>query len=404
MFRLNETSQFTHIPLPGVHASFESSTPHTPKTPESSSFPTTPRTNEKTALLSPTNEQYRAETKVTPMLQKLTPSKVSISKHLESDSDSSEYEDPNVEYVNLRMKLLSVRLRQNEESNDELVGRLESRLADVKKSYLFSQKHAEAAFRAKRREVGDAILFPRLREEVPPVQTSKTDTKEHVEAEKIAESSAEFSAVNRSSENVFDGEGNDEEPGGLLALLEPMPANETTTSGSIITVREMTSPKQWAGRTPKTLLSEFVTKTDRYAVISYTDISGASRVKRASLVIRWTGGRNNSWVMEDVACHDLVQAEQYVATIALHNLTYPRTEGFQSSSGNPNGVQTSYRHLPPSFRELWNELEEKRKEEEEKTHREIWASLTSILDEKFTDSGKVSARISREFYKSPTWS
>jgi len=45
--------------------------------------------------------------------------------------------------------------------------------------------------------------------------------------------------------------------------------------------------------------------------------------------------------MEDVACHDDSQAEAYIATIALHALTFPLTEGFQTGTSASSGSQPS---------------------------------------------------------------
>lgn len=71
--------------------------------------------------------------------------------------------------------------------------------------------------------------------------------------------------------------------GGLLEILEEMPKSETTNEGVTIAIRDMALPKHWSGRTSKVLLAEAVAKSDRYAVVTYSIISGHSRAKRASV-------------------------------------------------------------------------------------------------------------------------
>jgi ATP-dependent RNA helicase DHX29 len=97
----------------------------------------------------------------------------------------------------------------------------------------------------------------------------------------------------------------------------------------------------------------------------------------------------DEWFMEDVACHDDGQAEQYIATVALHALTFPLTDGFAASISTFPGSQTFFRLLPPVFRDLWNELEEKRKARDDKINRDIWAKLLSILKFKRETGDKV---------------
>jgi ATP-dependent RNA helicase DHX29 len=168
-----------------------------------------------------------------------------------------------------------------------------------------------------------------------------------------------------------------------------MPATETDAQGKTITIRDMAMPKHWSGRTPKVLLKETVAKSDRYAAIGYSIISGGSRARRASVSIRWEGKKMDEWLMEDVACHDDGQAEQYIATVALHALTFPPTEGFAASVSIVPGPQTFFRLLPAVFRDLWNELELARKIRDDKINRDVWAKLLSILEYKMEACDKV---------------
>jgi ATP-dependent RNA helicase DHX29 len=89
-----------------------------------------------------------------------------------------------------------------------------------------------------------------------------------------------------------------------------------------------------------------------------------------------------------------LQAEQYIATVALHALTYPSTEGFAtgatSSAGNS---QTFFRLLPPVFRDLWGELETKRKADHDTINRTVWSKLRSIIEPKMDTESQVCSSI-----------
>ncbi|KAL5495158.1 hypothetical protein ACEPAI_620 [Sanghuangporus weigelae] len=366
-------------------------TPLTPQTPDPASIPGTPKKLKKPLPLS-SSETSSMSSKLEGASVPANRTPASIS-HETVIEDASDIDEPNAEYVRLKLRitdLTSNRRRNDETADEEFLRKLRARLESVKKNYFFSKKDAEASFKAKQREVDEALLLARLRGEVPPIP--KPTKRDKVEVPQPPEEPKEA----QSSEDVFDDLADDDSDGGIFGILEPMPTSMTSAEGTTIVVRNMALPKQWAGRTPRSLLQDFVLKCDRFAAISYNDLNGGGRVKRASVHIRWTGGRASDWSMEDVACHDLIQAEQYIATVALHNLTYPPDEGFRNSSGNPKGAQTSYRHLPPAFRELWNELEAKRKEDEDRANREIWESLNSILEGRLSGTSKSGDRALRE--------
>ena len=93
--------------------------------------------------------------------------------------------------------------------------------------------------------------------------------------------------------------------------------------------------------------------------------------------------------MNDVGCHDEAQAEQYIATVALHALTYPLTDGFAASAPSSAGSHTAFRLLPAVYRDLWDELEKSRKIRDEFVNRKAWAKLRDILDLKLESNLKV---------------
>jgi ATP-dependent RNA helicase DHX29 len=81
--------------------------------------------------------------------------------------------------------------------------------------------------------------------------------------------------------------------------------------------------------------------------------------------------------------------------IALHALTFPSSEGFAAGSTSAaGGGQTFFRLLPAVFRDLWDELEDKRKAEHDAVNRVAWAKLQSILDGKLRKDRNVRHYIS----------
>jgi ATP-dependent RNA helicase DHX29 len=105
--------------------------------------------------------------------------------------------------------------------------------------------------------------------------------------------------------------------------------------------------------------------------------------------------------MEDVACHDETQAEAYIATVALHALTFPLTDGFQAGSSTAPGNQTFFRLLPAVFRDLWDELEAARKVRDDAINRSVWARLRTIVEPKLDPSQKVSCYRRRSIFRKP---
>ncbi|KAJ6621236.1 P-loop containing nucleoside triphosphate hydrolase protein [Mycena sp. CBHHK59/15] len=288
----------------------------------------------------------------------------------DSDNDSLDTDDPSLEYARLKTK------RRQTDSSE--IRDLRTRLQQVQKSYFFNERDAEARYRIEQEKAEASSLQARLRGlSAPPVTSNVFEPKSFKKRPPNLQPQTHISSI--SVTDIFD-EDTADSAGGLLEVLEAMPATETTDQGTTVNVRDMALPKHWSGRTPKTLLTETVSKIDRYAAITYSLLSGASRAKRAMVNIRWDGKKMDEWRMDDVACYDEGQADQYIATIALHALTFPSTDGFTVAS--PSGGQTFFRLLPAVFRDLWEELETARKLSTDALNRGVWAKLRSIIEPK----------------------
>ncbi|KAH9054905.1 hypothetical protein EDB87DRAFT_1834544 [Lactarius vividus] len=161
---------------------------------------------------------------------------------------------------------------------------------------------------------------------------------------------------------------NEREDEGLFGIFD-VPSTCITEAGVTVRVRDMVLTKGKFERTSKAFLQAAVNKLDSFAVTTYCPLSGVSRVHRASVSIRWGSEKISEWTMTDVACYDMTQAEQYIATVALHALTFPASAGF--ASGNCAWRQAEILLVPASgISAVWAKLkrivETKSNQEKEK--------------------------------------
>jgi len=380
-------------------------TPRTPRTPAEFLIPSTPTPKAKiTSRLdanAPTfvpsrilrslpleEDQYATEEAEQAVLKaRILSSFDRSSSASEFGGDSPVLDDLAVQYAQAKLQLenLSANGYHGNATAVTQAQDLRKRLTVLKDSYFFDEKEAEALYRVERDKANAAALQDRLRGKVSPLP-AKTAKKRPVNLQ------AQVAAPSSTVSHIFDDDSDDSATGGVFEILDSMPATETDAQGKIINVRDMALPKHWSGRTPKALLQETVAKADRYAAISYDVVSGASRAKRASISVRWEGRKMDEWVMEDIACHDEGQAEQFIATVALHALTFPPSDGFAVGASTAPGTQTFFRLLPAVFRDLWDELEAARRIRDDSTNRNLWARLRSIIEPKLEGNGKVNGR------------
>lgn len=166
--------------------------------------------------------------------------------------------------------------------------------------------------------------------------------------------------------------------GGMLdePVITPGIQASSGSTNSTITVRPMPVPKSFAnlGSVPKAMLKSTVQKLAKYAVVNYACLSGPSRAARAGVEIRWSSEKRQIWIMDDIACESMVEAENYVSTLALHALVLEGT------------VQVNWRVLPPVFRELWEELDTDARVKRDSASRAMWKSIQDIVDSKIVQA------------------
>lgn len=306
----------------------------------------------------------------------------------DSEAEESDDDDPSIVYARLRLRLTLA--SRNRTAGPEDTKRMQARLDELKSDYLFRQDDADREYHIRLKEADDAALLARLRNLATPDPAPVTPSpKERPAKGKMAKPRpVDIKTSASSPADVSTPSGDLDDEGPMLGNLMDVPtATESSTNGVTIAMREVPLPRQWAGRTPKKLLEETVHKLHKTASILYTCVSGGSRAVRASVTIRMPARRTEYFEMSDIACPDQQQAEQYIALVALHRLTFPPQTGF--ASGGSGNAQTYYRLLPPIFLDVWHELEARRKEEEEDTNRKIWSKLHDILEAKKSGLNKV---------------
>ena len=303
----------------------------------------------------------------------------------EDGIDPLEASDPTRMYV--RLKLQCDRLSSKPVSRDvaEEIRAIRQMAQEFTKDYLFDERDAQAQYRQERERIDKEMLRERLcslQPEEPLPKTLSVDKQQQ-----RSQTPPSHRSTPGPGTDIF--EDSEDSSGGLLAFLDETLLNEVNDQGNLIKLRDMALPKHWAGQTPKMLLRDLVVKIDRYAAISYNIISQHSRIKRANTIISWQNRQRDEWSMNDVGCHDEAQAEQYIATVALHALTYPLTDGFAASAPSSAGSHTAFRVLPAVYRDLWDELEKSRKIRDDLVNRKTWAKLRDILDFKLESNLKV---------------
>ncbi|CAE6422967.1 unnamed protein product [Rhizoctonia solani] len=301
----------------------------------------------------------------------------------DSDSDTSLEVDVNTKWARTKVQLHMLKFGKPKSfklnPNDHKVQKLEAKIRALESDYEFRKKHAEYTFQELRKVAEDDELKRLLKapRNVPVVKSAVP-----VETPKEPTTVEEPSGPMPAAADPIDQHSDSDEGGFFGHMLDEMPTEVTTTAGDIVRVHALEFPKSWNQATPKTLLKDYVTKLDTYALISYRPIGGVTRVARAAVQIRWRAKPGQEWITPD-ACPTLTQAEEYAALLALHSLSAPVRAGFVGIRSTSVPVQmSSIGSLPPSARDLWKEFEVRRKREEDETNRRVWSSLRSIVEPK----------------------
>lgn len=302
---------------------------------------------------------------------------------------SPELEDPNLEYARIKLQLIN--LKSSNTTQRQRLGAaslLEEKMRSVKSHYFFDERDAERLYRSELEKANAQLLRAALRGSLEPSRP------------KSPKGTTTPMAVTMPPEpepqpDLFDQE-DDESSGGVLGILDAISEVEGPR-GTIISVKDMSFHKQSGGKLPQVVLLGYVSKVDRYATVTFSSLSGQSRAKRSGVRILWGNRKVDEWKMEEVACREESQAEHYIATVTLHALSFPPTEGFAAGSMSSPVGNTFFRLFPPIFRDLWDELETDRKLREGRINRGVWAKLWNIVGQKVNTNRDVSYFLVRAF-------
>ncbi len=254
--------------------------------------------------------------------------------------------------------------------------------------YLFSPKDSDLEFQNQKATYLSAVLNDRLNNSnAIAVPTSASAPQKEGKGKAVhGVTPAKVTPSLNSTSDLLDNSDSDESGGFFGTMLDEMPVSETIPgSNTVVRIRDMSVPKQWGGRTPRASLDELVHKMDKHALISYFSVGGMSRAVRAGVSVRWGARKLQEWRMEEDGCHDELQAEHFISTVAMHDLSFETTPGFAAS--HPANGAPPYRGFPPAYRDLWNELEHRRKSECDKTNRTIWGALRGLIGSRIAAVG-----------------
>ncbi|KAI9572846.1 hypothetical protein HD554DRAFT_1375812 [Boletus coccyginus] len=235
-----------------------------------------------------------------------------------SGHTSPEPEDPNLEYARIKLQLKNLKSSDTtQQQRSGVASLLEEKMRSVKSDYFFDERDAERLYRSELEQANAQRLQAKLRGSLEPSQPKSpkgTTTPMAVTIPPEPEPQSD----------LFDQE-DDESSGGLLGILDAISEVEGPR-GTIISVKDMSFHKQSGGKLPQVVLLGYVSKVDRYATVTFRNLSGQSRARRSGVRVLWGNRKIDEWKMEDVACHEESHAEHYIATVALHALSFPPTE------------------------------------------------------------------------------
>ena len=227
--------------------------------------------------------------------------------------------------------------------------------ATVQRDYLFNQKQADAIFAVERAKLDKQELAERLAGRAKERAAAAAGGGQDATASPSATASQQVSRAPSPTSKTADGPNDGPEDSLFGDMLDdPQTASagtatedapETDSKGNIMKVKDMSLPKSYTGKTPKSLLEDALRRVDKSAKATYRLLSH-TRAARAVVTVRWEGGRIQQFGMEDEACETQEQAYHYAATLALFAI---------SSDGN------LHRLLPGPYRDLWDELEARKR-------------------------------------------
>ncbi|PHH75424.1 hypothetical protein CDD80_2377 [Ophiocordyceps camponoti-rufipedis] len=315
-----------------------------------------------------------------------------------------EPEDLVPEYVATKAKLLTLSRSQAPRKNgvpdidDETrleTANLEAKLCKIESDVLFDKAMGEHLWKLERPIVEKELaavrkLYHTSKQEIPKEPAPAADAKPSDGDEVAAE--AERVAAELMAEN------DDDSLDSIGGLFDSLPQHEvddetgktaTVINSSCGTRLEIRDFGEWSGIQPRRVLEEACRSRDASVRISYEVISDSTWASRHSIDIGWTKAQEPPqdeaesdvkivadqfrfiFTMVKIATPNPKQSESYIATAAL----------FHIFSGNSREEKVALR-LPPVWRDLWNEMNDAKRERLASQDRDAIKSLRTLVRER----------------------
>ncbi|GAA6061389.1 hypothetical protein JCM10212_000649 [Sporobolomyces blumeae] len=280
--------------------------------------------------------------------------------------------------------------KEQEEWMEGQAERLRDKIKAIEGEYTFRKADAEKLYREERTKLDAAQLSARLNgitleSRLPAFPASIASPQGRVDdAMNGAKPSSGGSQPPSPGAVRANGDGENADEGFFGNLLDEGTPDEdgqaAAEEGTTVSLMNLSLPKNFSGKTPKASLEETVRKLDKPAVVKF-ELTSRSRAVRASVRIRWSDGRVQRFEMnDDQACPDQGQAYNFIATIALFAIA---------------GSTAVNKQLPTVFRDLWDDLLQKKKEEDEDRYRDKLKLYKKIAEPRLQEQVAKDARVGR---------
>ncbi|KAK6005188.1 hypothetical protein QM012_007967 [Aureobasidium pullulans] len=275
--------------------------------------------------------------------------------------------------------------------------KLQQRLKSIESDVLFDKDLADMRWIEERNQILQNQserkrfnLAGQIKEKKEADDTSSNTPRESATDDVMAEAEA-------AAQQLLDEMGEDDEMLGGMFGEATEGATDGATSGQADKVDSNLIVRNFGkitGINPRRTFEEACRSRDSGAKVSYKMVSATTYNSRHSVTVQWSkdqdiidgsftpdvnvasSDRRTVVTMTKIACPETLQSEGYVSTVAL----------FLLFSNSPKEEKSALR-LPPTFRDLWQELVDARQEKRDNADRETVKSLRELVKGQAEDDG-----------------
>ncbi|KAH8685702.1 ATP dependent RNA helicase-like protein [Tricladium varicosporioides] len=274
---------------------------------------------------------------------------------------------------------------------DPEVAKILRKMKKIEDDILFDSYLANQQWEVKRIELEKEAAARRKREASQETTDLRLSGNTSDSEDEVSKEAAKIGAA------LLDETGSDDDAA-LADLFASLPVNEVdpvtgksttvvnSSDGIKVTIRDF---GKWAGVNPTRVLEEACRARDSSVRLSFTVVSTSSYSNRHSLRISWskaqdiptitspseveysTSPKSQTLTMRTISTPDLKQSEAYIATTALFLIF-----------GSSTKEDKVFLRLPATWRDLWTELAEAKKEKVDEEDRSTVRKLRDMVREK----------------------